>query len=167
MKNLLFALALAAIVPVQAAPPAPLQPILDKYIVIQTALAGDSMEGVSAAAGEIAALSKGSAGAVPEALAVRSAALAGAADIAAAREAFKLVSATLIDVLGSQPSLAGRYYEAFCPMADASWIQTGNEISNPYFGAGMRNCGEIKKALGTEDVQQPRAPSGGMGCCGS
>lgn len=40
-------------------------------------------------------------------------------------------------------------YLAYCPMAfndkGAFWVQKGKEISNPYFGASMLRCGEIKE----------------------
>jgi Cu(I)/Ag(I) efflux system membrane fusion protein len=43
------------------------------------------------------------------------------------------------------------YYEAFCPMAfdnrGAPWLQNFKQIDNPYFGASMLRCGEIKKTM--------------------
>ena len=43
-------------------------------------------------------------------------------------------------------------YRATCPMAfgdqGADWLQTTEEIANPYFGAGMLRCGEILGAVG-------------------
>ncbi len=40
---------------------------------------------------------------------------------------------------------------AFCPMAfdfeGAQWIQRGEEISNPYFGADMLRCGDIQRTI--------------------
>ena len=41
-------------------------------------------------------------------------------------------------------------YLAFCPMAGdggASWLQAGDELLNPYYGAEMLYCGEIKKKI--------------------
>ena len=32
---------------------------------------------------------------------------------------------------------------AYCPMAPGSWLQKGEEIRNPYYGASMLKCGEI------------------------
>jgi Cu(I)/Ag(I) efflux system membrane fusion protein len=41
---------------------------------------------------------------------------------------------------------------AFCPMAAGSkgafWLQKANEIENPYFGASMFACGEVRASLG-------------------
>lgn len=163
MKNLILlsAIALAVTSPLKAAP---LQAALDKYIQIQTALAGDSLKGVPEAAAEIVSIAKASDGAVP--VAAQAGALAKATDIQAAREAFKPLSAALITALSSQKSISGQYYEAFCPMAKASWIQVGKKIANPYFGEDMLGCGEIRKPLGGSP-QANAATSGGMGCCGS
>ena len=148
MKNLLLLSVLAAISALQAAPPAtPLQLALDKYLQIQGALAGDSLKGVAAAATEMASAAKASDGVVPGVMGVQAEALAKATDIRSAREAFKPLSATLITVLSGQKGQSGQYYEAFCPMANASWIQAGKKIANPYFGASMLGCGEIRKAL--------------------
>ncbi len=45
----------------------------------------------------------------------------------------------------------GPLYEAFCPMAfdfqGATWLQSDQDIRNPYFGAAMLNCGEIQQHL--------------------
>jgi Cu(I)/Ag(I) efflux system membrane fusion protein len=42
-------------------------------------------------------------------------------------------------------------FEIFCPMAfggkGALWYQKAREINNPYFGASMLRCGEIKREL--------------------
>tara|TARA_R110000850_G_scaffold186878_1_gene312780 strand:+ start:785 stop:1495 length:711 start_codon:yes stop_codon:yes gene_type:complete len=42
-------------------------------------------------------------------------------------------------------------YATYCPMAfdnkGAYWIAETKEISNPYFGAKMMNCGEVKEEL--------------------
>ena len=148
MKNLLLLAALAAIAPLHAAPSAaPLQSALDKYLQIQAALAGDSLKGVAAAAAEMAAIAKASDGVVPGVVAVQAEALAKTTDIRATREAFKPLSATLITALSAKKPQSGQYYEAFCPMANASWIQSGKKIANPYFGASMAGCGEIRKPL--------------------
>jgi Cu(I)/Ag(I) efflux system membrane fusion protein len=141
---------------------APLQSALDKYIQIQTALAGDSLKGVAEAAADIASIAKASD--VP--VSAQAEALAKSTDIKAAREAFKPLSTALITALSSQKSISGQYYEAFCPMANASWIQVGKKIANPYFGASMSGCGEIRKPLGGSP-QASVPTSGGMGCCGS
>ncbi|MCF7826438.1 MAG: efflux RND transporter periplasmic adaptor subunit [Candidatus Marinimicrobia bacterium] len=41
-------------------------------------------------------------------------------------------------------------YEIFCPMAfdnqGASWLQTDKQVKNPYFGARMLDCGEVRQS---------------------
>jgi hypothetical protein len=127
--------------------PAPLQASLDQYIKIQTALAADSLKGVSEAAAALAAAAKDAKGTVPEAAIPQAEALAKSNNIEAAREAFKPLSATLIAALASLNEKSGHFYEAFCPMASASWLQTDKKIANPYYGKSMLTCGEIRKEL--------------------
>ena len=33
----------------------------------------------------------------------------------------------------------------------ASWVQKGDRINNPYFGASMLRCGEITEKIGLEN----------------
>ena len=65
--------------------------------------------------------------------------------LAAAREAFKTLSDSLIQYLNAQKIPAGTYYVAYCPMAKASWVQTDKTIMNPSMGKGMLHCGQIKR----------------------
>lgn len=55
----------------------------------------------------------------------------------------------------------GLRYEAYCPMAfdnqGASWLQVSKEIRNPYFGASMLSCGELRT-----DLPGARGDSGGV-----
>ncbi len=78
-------------------------------------------------------------------------ALAGAEGIAPARAQFALLSEQLAATLSRFGLPEGKLYQMWCPMAfnnrGASWIQRGEEISNPYFGATMLRCGEIKEVL--------------------
>ena len=70
------------------------------------------------------------------------AALAGANDLAAAREAFYRLSMPLVrwrGATGRGPAVA------FCPMAKKSWLQPPGQIGNPYMGKGMLRCGELVK----------------------
>jgi Cu(I)/Ag(I) efflux system membrane fusion protein len=80
------------------------------------------------------------------------AALAKAATIAAARRHFDEVSQAL---LGMQTTYAVRptatLYRVHCPMAfdgrGADWLQTGERVMNPYFGARMLHCGDIEETF--------------------
>jgi predicted DsbA family dithiol-disulfide isomerase len=125
----------------------PLQTALEQYVKIQTALAGDSLKGVPEAAAAIAATAKEHADALPATTAAQAEAVGKATDIKAARVAFKPLSATLIAAASAAKEKTGHYYEAFCPMAGAAWIQSDKNIANPYYGASMLTCGEIRKEL--------------------
>ena len=42
-------------------------------------------------------------------------------------------------------------YVQFCPMANsdkgANWLSKENKVVNPYFGASMIKCGEVKETI--------------------
>ena len=123
----------------------PAQSVFDGYVKIQTGLAQDSFDAVKDnAANLVKALQADSAKALPAKLSEHATALANAKDLASAREAFKPFSQSLIDFLKTQNLPAGSYYEVYCPMADASWVQTEKTVANPYFGKAMLHCGQIK-----------------------
>jgi Cu(I)/Ag(I) efflux system membrane fusion protein len=127
-----------AVVPVAA---------LDAYLAIQQALAADSMEGVTANARAIAEAIQP----VDQAAAQAAMEIATATDIAAVRRHFATLSTRLID-LGTEHGLAaGTARVAFCPMAfanqGAAWLQTGDTLANPYYGARMLRCGTFRATL--------------------
>ena len=78
-------------------------------------------------------------------------AVAGAEGIEPARTKFALLSEQVAATLSRFGVPDGKLYKAWCPMAfdnrGASWIQDQEEISNPYFGATMLRCGEVKEVL--------------------
>lgn len=128
----------------------PLSSVLANYIKIGTALAGDKTEGVAEAAQAIAQLVKGDAEQLlPEAVATHAVALAGADDLQSGRATFKSLSAALIGYLDitQEKVKTGRYYEVYCPMAQAGWLQTNKVVRNPYYGTAMLSCGEIRRAF--------------------
>jgi hypothetical protein len=47
---------------------------------------------------------------------------------------------------------------AWCPMKKAHWLQIGSDISNPYFGTQMPDCGEIQRTLPMPDASSPLTP---------
>lgn len=70
------------------------------------------------------------------------AAIAHAADLKAARNAFKTLSRDAVAVAKGHTG----YHVAFCPMVpdDAGyWVQTSTKIANPYMGKRMPGCGSI------------------------
>ena len=123
----------------------PVKSVLDHYLAIQTNLASDTIKGVNDHA---TAISKAVAGdtmkMLPPEVAKQADTLAQAKDLKAAREAFKPLSASLIKYFAANKSAKAAYQEVYCPMAEASWLQIGKDIKNPYYGKEMLDCGELK-----------------------
>ena len=119
--------------------------VYGRYLAIQAALAADSLAGVADAASAIArGVRADTTGTMLPAVAEQAEAVAQAADLAAAREAFKLLSESLIESLASLPE-KDRYYVVDCPMAKGRWLQDSKTIANPYYGKSMLRCGEISE----------------------
>ncbi len=144
-----------------------LTPVYEAYLDAQERLAADDLEGYLRAA---AALGN-AVGSTRESMLVgeglgawRLAASAlrpreEPADIEAARAAFERMSDAAIDLQRRFGHAGDRSWcHAFCPMAfdfeGADWLQRGEEINNPYFGASMLQCGEILEEF------PPRAATG-------
>lgn len=151
MKNLvttlLTILSIPSMLMAQELVASPIESALKQYVTIQTALAADTIKGVPEAAEALVVIAKSDARMLPATLAAQAETVGKATDIKAARAAFKPLSATLITAASAAKEKTGRYYEAFCPMAGAAWIQADKKVANPYYGASMLNCGEIKKEL--------------------
>lgn len=118
---------------------------LDNLVAIQKSLAADSMGHVAHHAAAIAkAAAEHKVHGLPHQAAEQANAVAKAKDIKAAREAFKKLNESFEKYLKGHPEESGKYHVAYCPMAKASWVQTGDTIANPYFGGSMLNCGTFK-----------------------
>ncbi|MCB1234932.1 MAG: efflux RND transporter periplasmic adaptor subunit [Verrucomicrobiae bacterium] len=157
-----------------------LSPVLDRYLEIHAALAGDDLaparkaaavlvEGLDAT--DMALLAeKPHEFWMGELIPMReaAAALSRSPDLDAARGEFHRLSDRLIAVARAfDPPSAKPLSVVHCPMAfqnrGADWLQNGAEIRNPYFGARMLKCGEVvprpKPALpGTTEVHQHGNP---------
>jgi len=158
-----IALAVTGAVPALAQedkPPTAFASISGNYLEIQASLAADSLAGIKdnalaiARLGEtldrkfdprLAGVAEKNAAAthelMPE-LARSAEALAKATDLTAARSAFADLSEALVlyraMIIGSdKPNVA------YCPMAKHNWLQSGQEIANPYYGTRMLRCGSI------------------------
>ena len=139
--------------------PSAFQGIVADYLAIQTALAGDSIEGVvdharaieksardlsepfvPAAAGVDGKNADALKKALPD-LALAASKLSQAGDIEATRKSFGSLSDAIIAyrglVSGDKPQVA------YCSMAKQSWLQDGKKIANPYYGSKMLRCGSI------------------------
>ena len=119
--------------------------VVGSYLEIQAKLASDKTDGLKASATALATRAEGlgDAGA-PIAKAAK--AVADAPDLKAAREAFgPLSDAVLAAAKAEGFKDLGDVKLAYCPMVKQSWLQKGDKIANPYYGAAMPTCGEFKK----------------------
>lgn len=104
------------------------------YITAQEALAKDDLPAAKTAFTALAGTASGS-------LKDLATTAAQAADIKAARKAFR----TLSDEMLKQPLPEG-LATAFCPMFEkgSHWVQKKGSVANPYYGKSMLTCGEFK-----------------------
>lgn len=144
-----------------------LDPIYNAYFRIGTALANDDLVEAQAGfktLGQVTAeyrLASNESGAAQACLVyiedIQSSASEGASsdDLSAARITFEKLSKPVINM----HRLAGHAYDktfylVHCPMAfdmkGADWMQTTDQIANPYFGAKMLKCGEVKETYSPE-----------------
>jgi Cu(I)/Ag(I) efflux system membrane fusion protein len=118
------------------------------YQHIQRSLAEDSLAGVSQQGLALAAAAReGAGGGLPVAVAEAADRLATARGLPEARRAFRSLSAGIIAWLDAHEVRGTGLQEAYCPMADASWLQREPEIANPYHGRGMLRCGVIERVF--------------------
>lgn len=155
-----------------------LKPVYAAYLDAQEALAGDDLGAFLLAAEDL----RSAVGLVQEAGLVgesvsawRRAALAlrlpqGITDIQDARRRFEAMSQAVIELERRFGHMGSRdYVLAYCPMAfdnaGAWWMQRGETIANPYFGAAMLRCGEVRgrfqprnRSVEAGDLDQPSQP---------
>lgn len=139
-KVLVLLAAFGVVVGVGAQGTGDLKVVLDSYLAIGDQLANDKVDGVKAPADAIAA-EAAKMGEKGTALAKAAKAMESPADLAAARKAFGPLSEAVIE---ATKDARGDVKLAFCPMANASWLQKDATIRNPYYGSGMLTCGEFR-----------------------
>ncbi len=139
--------------------------IVEKYILLEKTLAADDKEGATGATGEVLdALAGVDMGLVAgkahdlwmgnaRKIKVTLSEMKAAAGIEPMRKAFEGLSNELIVVVEQFGIPQGKIlYKAHCPMAfdnkGADWLQLDEDILNPYFGASMLKCGEVKEVIG-------------------
>lgn len=144
MKNtlrllLVSAALLAGFGRLAAVPTVPLKSeILPAYVKTADALASDDFAAAKSAA---TALADKADIADQHAIMEQADAVATAADISTARDAFKSLSASIKPLAVGEKS----YVVMTCPMANADWVQATGDVKNPYLGKSMQTCGEPKK----------------------
>jgi hypothetical protein len=127
---------------------APVKTVLTNYLTIQAALAADSLTGVAQSADAIVKTVNADPGKRLSAdVAQQAQDLSKAKDLAAARDAFKSLSDSLIKYLADNRVHSQAYDEVYCPMQNASWLQTDTDVKNPYLGKSMLECGIVKRTF--------------------
>jgi Cu(I)/Ag(I) efflux system membrane fusion protein len=136
---------------------ADLEPVYAAYFRAQEALADDDLGGFGVAADELrlalgrvgeVALTGGALGDWRRA-AAKLRVESESTSIDAARERFETMSEGIVSLERRFGHLGDQTWRlAHCPMAfdfkGADWLQRGEVIDNPYFGASMLRCGEIR-----------------------
>ncbi len=87
------------------------------------------------------------------------------ADIKPFRERFGRISLIVKEILSKYEYKEDvKLFLSFCPMAlddGAYWLQDSDDIRNPYYGASMLACGEVKKEYGKKIVKpEPKGSKG-------
>jgi membrane fusion protein, copper/silver efflux system len=146
-------------IPAAATDGAPVDALVTAYLRAAAVLAADRTDGLAAALQDVhqqASLLEGAAAPIG-ALAgkVVQSLPAGDQDLKAARATFQAISSAVIDLVRALP-VAQPLERAYCPMVEASWLQTDKTIKNPYMGSDMLECGSIQETL-------PARASGGQG----
>lgn len=135
-----------------------MQPILEEYLKIHEAFAGDKTEGVKRAAEQIVTLSdnvdtntvtgehEDHYKHVPMKIKKAAQRLTEGKDLGAMRVAFKALSKPM--AMWATMSKPKGIYVVYCSMQKASWLQKDKAVRNPYYGHQMLSCGEI---VGSEE----------------
>lgn len=115
------------------------QSAVSAYVKLDDRLAADDAVGADLA---VVALGNALATELPD-VSAKLLALKGTT-IDAKRDALKTLSKDLVAYTRKHKGGDGAIAEAYCPMADASWIQAAPELRNPYYGAKMLTCGSFR-----------------------
>lgn len=122
--------------------------ILNEYFKIQDILTQDSVKGVDAAARTIVSVAgQVQAGdakvqALIDTMKASAERMQGK-ELKAARNEFFELSKPLLVYLNMHYSGDSEYFRFYCDMAKKGWIQSKNDIRNPYYGSEMLKCGEL------------------------
>ncbi len=139
-------------------------PVIDAYLALTKALAGDDAAGSAAAVEKVREALKGAEphgleGAGAEAFRERMTKIGESlppakSAIAAIRNGLPALTRAMEDYLREFGHNKSELAKAFCPMAfndrGAFWFQPDADILNPYFGAEMLHCGVVKAWIGAD-----------------
>lgn len=121
--------------------------VLSPYLAIAETLSQDSVEGLSESAAHVTAAAKTQKTEAGMAVVLQNAGAVAATDIAAARTAFKAMSAGMIEYMRAHPDKQAGHILVHCTMTfegnGGLWVQPKGKIRNPYEGAMMLSCGDV------------------------
>lgn len=145
----------------EAAPPQPaMDPIFKHYFDLHKSLSDDDVEHARSVARKLEeslqamdvtkldAASKGIWNALSTDLRRQVRDIASAVDLDSARKPFEALSLAMMQIAGSVGTpTKGPVYRFHCPMAfdnaGADWLQTTEDVQNPFFGSMMYRCGSM------------------------
>jgi hypothetical protein len=120
--------------------------IMEPYLAIEEALVKDDMTPVRQNAGNIATAAT-ALGAPAFKIDTAAAQLASAGDLESARERFGALSDAIVTYMDGNKLTGGDGVKvAYCPMMRKPWLQKGDALANPYYGASsdMATCGSFR-----------------------
>lgn len=131
---------------------AAMQPLMAHYEAIRVALVKDEVEPATNAAKELKGTvpmvkehASEAAAAQLDQIAEQAGALANAGDIDKMRLAYGEISRHIMAMMQTMPDMAKGYHVFECPMAKGykMWLQTDDNLANPYMGTSMPECGSM------------------------
>ncbi|WP_333600926.1 DUF3347 domain-containing protein [Flavobacterium sp.] len=63
------------------------------------------------------------------------------------RTQFSKLSNSLIALSKDNNLWEDKLYVVYCPMKEANWISSTNEVANPYYGKAMLSCGSVNATI--------------------
>jgi Cu(I)/Ag(I) efflux system membrane fusion protein len=135
--------------------------LMPGYLALQKALAEDDLEGSKAALNTIIEIT-GHTGAIPELIH----SMLAADDLEGIRRPkFDELSSAMIQAVRSDThAFEGDLYLMHCPMVygqtGADWIQSTEQLLNPYFGSQMLTCGNVQSNLTSHEGHNHGAQEG-------
>jgi len=120
--------------------------IMEPYLTIEEALVKDDLTPVRQNAGTIATAAT-ALGAPAMRIDTAAAQLASADTLETAREKFGILSDAIVTYMDGNKLNGGDGVKiAYCPMMKKPWLQKGEPLANPYYGAAseMATCGSFR-----------------------
>jgi hypothetical protein len=126
----------------------PADQLIEQYYLIHKSLSSDSIAGVSAAAAQIAKISRQAISTETDAkkqlfALSDAAAKLPSSDLKSARNGFGELSDSLIAYLAAARTKKNPPYQFYCTMVKKNWLQPDKQTRNPYYGSSMLTCGEL------------------------